>query len=207
MTPMGTRHLIAVQIDGKYPVAQYGQWDGYPDGQGLKVLAFLRDEMREDTFQRKVRALRVIDDAWKLAQFPGATSLKDVSGEPVAHYLRKYTQLSRDASSTVLAMIQSGDEGMPIETEITFAGESLMCEWAYVIDFDNRTFEVFRGFNKEPLDPTERFASQPTSDYIPSDGVPYKQVKHVYSWSLDTLPTAEEFMATLTPADEADEAA
>lgn len=87
---MGTRHLIAVQIDGKYPVAQYGQWDGYPDGQGLKVLTFLRDEMREDTFRRKVRALHVIDDAWKLAQFPGATSLEDVSGEPVAEYFRKH---------------------------------------------------------------------------------------------------------------------
>lgn len=204
---MGTRHLIAVQIDGKYPVAQYGQWDGYPDGQGLKVLTFLRDEMREDTFQRKVRALHVIDDTWKLAQFPGATSLEEVRGEPVAEYFRKYPQLSRDAGSKVLAMIQSGDDGMPIETEITFAGESLMCEWAYVIDFDKRTFEVFKGFNKETLDPSERFASQPTDDYMPSDGIPYKQVKHAQTWSLDALPTKEAFLAALTPADEEDEAA
>ena len=29
---MGTRHLIAVQLDGEYKIAQYGQWDGYPEG-------------------------------------------------------------------------------------------------------------------------------------------------------------------------------
>lgn len=28
---MGTRHLTAVVIDGDYKVAQYGQWDGYPE--------------------------------------------------------------------------------------------------------------------------------------------------------------------------------
>ena len=37
---MGTRHLIAVMADGKYQVAQYGQWDGYPSGQGVSVLTF-----------------------------------------------------------------------------------------------------------------------------------------------------------------------
>lgn len=31
---MGTRNLTAVYLDGQYKVAQYGQWDGYPEGQG-----------------------------------------------------------------------------------------------------------------------------------------------------------------------------
>lgn len=199
---MGTRHLIAVQIDGKYPVAQYGQWDGYPDGQGVRVLRFVRDEMREDTFKRKVRALREIDEAWKLRQFPGASSLDDIAGNRLSDYFRRHPQLSRDAGSKVLAMIQSGDEGLPIETEITFAGESLMCEWAYVIDFDKRTLEAFKGFNKVPLDESERFASQPISDYVPSDGVPYQQIKHVKSWSLDDLPSDDDFLAALKEDDE-----
>ena len=38
---MGTRHMIAVVSDDKYRVAQYGQWDGYPSGQGVGVLGFL----------------------------------------------------------------------------------------------------------------------------------------------------------------------
>lgn len=38
---MGTRHLIAAKVDGEYKLAQYGQWDGYPEGQGVAVLDFL----------------------------------------------------------------------------------------------------------------------------------------------------------------------
>ena len=41
---MGTRHLICVVSDGDYKVAQYGQWDGYPSGQGAAILEFLHKE-------------------------------------------------------------------------------------------------------------------------------------------------------------------
>jgi hypothetical protein len=50
---MGTRHLIKVIYNKETKVAQYGQWDGYPDGQGLTILNFLDEEgnfidLRED---------------------------------------------------------------------------------------------------------------------------------------------------------------
>ena len=32
---MGTRHMIGVVKDGIPRIAQYGQWDGYPSGQGV----------------------------------------------------------------------------------------------------------------------------------------------------------------------------
>jgi len=38
---MGTRHLIFVWYKGKFHIAQYGQWDGYPEGQGIKIVRFL----------------------------------------------------------------------------------------------------------------------------------------------------------------------
>ena len=44
---MGTRHLICAVSDNKYRIAQYGQWDGYPGGQGLAVLTFLKSPMIE----------------------------------------------------------------------------------------------------------------------------------------------------------------
>ena len=40
---MGTRHLIVVYYKGKLYIANYGQWDGYPEGQGKTVLKFVSD--------------------------------------------------------------------------------------------------------------------------------------------------------------------
>jgi hypothetical protein len=39
---MGTRNATIVIKDNKTKVAQYGQWDGYPSGQGVTALNFLR---------------------------------------------------------------------------------------------------------------------------------------------------------------------
>ena len=39
---MGTRNLTMVISQEKTKVAQYGQWDGYPEGQGVKILSILK---------------------------------------------------------------------------------------------------------------------------------------------------------------------
>lgn len=38
---MGTRNLTVVINNGKPCIAQYGQWDGYPQGQGYTIFDFL----------------------------------------------------------------------------------------------------------------------------------------------------------------------
>ncbi|KAL9617778.1 MAG: hypothetical protein Q9160_007432 [Pyrenula sp. 1 TL-2023] len=38
---MGTRHLICVYHNNSWVLVQYGQWDGYPPGQGNQILLFL----------------------------------------------------------------------------------------------------------------------------------------------------------------------
>ena len=51
---MGTRHLILVWYKGKWQIAQYGQWDGYPEGQGSTVLKFLTNRDKEEELAKRL---------------------------------------------------------------------------------------------------------------------------------------------------------
>lgn len=59
---MGTRNLVAVFVDGKYQIAQYGQWDGYPSGQGLTVLKFVRDGLDLQRFLKALENVRFVGE-------------------------------------------------------------------------------------------------------------------------------------------------
>ena len=41
---MGTRNLTMVIQDHETKISQYGQWDGYPEGQSLTILSFLQEK-------------------------------------------------------------------------------------------------------------------------------------------------------------------
>jgi len=178
---MGTRHLIAVQLDGEYKVAQYGQWDGYLDGQGKKVLNFLR-EMDRPKFESALRKCSFMDELDK-----------DITNKllqnPRYDWTEEYPHLSRDIGAEILKKVQES-EGLKLKNSISFAADSLFCEYAYVIDLDKNTFEIYEGFNKESLSEGERFKDVVSNDA--SDE--YYPVRKVAEYSLDELPSDEDFM-------------
>lgn len=197
---MGTRHLIAVQIDGEYKVAQYGQWDGYPSGQGAKILEFLHNHKEKlSAFADAVRACSEMSDE----EYEQAQAWVDCGADPDSDFVtadvgekfrQRYPYLSRDCGADILNHVfNAGKNGLKLRYALDFAADSLFCEWAYVIDLDKNTFEVFKGVNKTPLDPSERFASLPVE---PSNiKKQYYQVKLVQSYDLDKLPTVKEFVS------------
>lgn len=203
---MGTRHLTVVQIDGQYRVAQYGQWDGYPEGQGAIVLEFLKNWDRE-RFTAKVRASQWISDAelkalWKEAgakdDEPGVTL--DVSEK----FGKKYPHLSRDCGAKVLGIIEASPDGIKLRDTISFAADSLFCEWAYVIDLDKDVLEVFGGFNKAPIASDERFfgweekypEETPEHQRNPRE---YWPVKLLARYPLNALPSVEDMNKQCNP--------
>ena len=188
---MGTRHLTIVYVNGEYKVAQYGQWDGYPEGAGAIILDFLKNEFVEDKFRKNLAKLRTIRTDEE------REALNTLYGK---HFPPEF---SRDTGARILKMIQ--DDAVRsgfLAKSLDFAADSLFCEWAYVIDLDKRMFEVYNGFNKEPLTKYDRFYflrdQESEQKYTDNDGkksIVYHGIKLCASWSLADLPDYETFLA------------
>lgn len=187
---MGTRNLTCVFHNGDYRVAQYGQWDGYPSGQGATILNFLRD-----TFDRELFLTKLADTYQpNEQQIDGMNARLKAEKKDVSAL---YPSMTRDTGGEILSLIQTSAPGLPLRLQTDFAADSLFCEFAYVVDLDKGTFEVFRGFNQGgPLHETERFAF-----LNEKAGRGYHPVKLLAEFKLDALPTLEEFLAQLEQQD------
>lgn len=201
---MGTRNLVAVYEGGAYRVAQYGQWDGYPEGQGITVLQFLRDKMNEALFRERVHNAKYISPAALSAlwQRYGADEHGYVRCEDADRMKKDYPQFSRDIGAEILELVQNSDNGILLNDRLGFAADSLFCEWAWVVDLDGRTFEGFAGFNNMRLPDDERFAF-----LNPDRELEYYPVRRVAKFSLDELPDDESFLAAFQSEEEENEEA
>lgn len=173
---MGTRNLTIVIQDKKPVVAQYGQWDGYPEGQGTTCLNFLLN-CDLNRFKEVLTRCRFIES------------------KQSEQYHKKNPFLTRDNGAGILNLLYEDktDKLLWIHDNSEFAADSLFCEWAYVIDLDKNTFEVYTGFNYSPLTENDRFYPLQKDNIHFEDQ--YYPVKHLITFTLDNLPqTAVEFV-------------
>lgn len=204
---MGTRHLIAVQHEGQYKIAQYGQWDGYPEGQGFSVLKFLAVKGNIKRLRAALAKVRFFEPEGRDKEFidsysanaPEWSDQPDLRTEEQKRWFDTY--ITRDLGADILENVAaSNDEEIILRNSIDFAEDS-SCEYAYVIDLDKNTFEAFEGGNQEALDPSERFAlrqkSQVERDYMP--------VRLVKSWPLDALPSEADLVQAFAIEEEEEE--
>lgn len=191
---MGTRHLTVVKLDGAYRVAQYGQWDGYPEGQGATVLEFLQSWNRSE-FEAKVRASAFLteDDVKAINAQIKAEGLGD-------RWQNKWPALTRDTGAEILRLIQDSEPGIKLKNSISFAADSLFCEWAYVLDLDANALEVFKGFNKSPLAEGERFFGMKDED--PKANPDYHPVRMVARYDIRHPITLERMVKDCCPKEE-----
>ena len=199
---MGTRHLTCVFKDGKFKVAQYGQWDGYPSVAGETIFNFIRKNYDPERFAKAVDNCRVatekgIDDLWvDCGAEPGADS---VSPGVSYKFTRKYPELSRDTGADILWLIQERG-GVYLKLEPEFGAESLFCEWAYVLDLDANRLEVYKGFNtSKTAHGCGKFARFKGSDEK------YKPVKLVRSYNISDIMNGNIFIYELIDKYEKDE--
>lgn len=189
---MGTRNLTMVISNKETKVAQYGQWDGYPSGQGATALNFLLNTNITE-FKEKLNRVHFINDEKQKEIDEWLKSIGSENGwlnmEQSSQYQKKYPLLTRDNGAGVLQLIMdSTEDELWLHDQSEFAADSLFCEWAYVIDLDKGYFEVYEGFQKKPLGKTQRFK------HLESDGSEYYPVRMIKKYDLDNLPTEEQFL-------------
>jgi len=153
---MGTRGLTKViDRNGEIKVAQYGQWDHYPSGQGLTVLEILLS---------RHNAVTLLELALDKCHF-----VDDVEREKIyADYNAKYADVveygqdnltsilpsfSRDTGADILNVVVWSAGSVPLVDESEFENDNLFCEGVYEINYNTNKFISKFGVTVEfPLD-------------------------------------------------------
>lgn len=190
---MGTRGLTGFVVDN-HVKAGYQQYDSYPGGVGGTVLRFaqtIAESGNYETIQALVRALRVVSeqDTPTPADLGELATRGITSAEQVSSGADWYAWL-RSTQGDPQAILDSGY----ILDSVAFAEDSLFCEYAYLINLDDRTLEAYIGF-QDKYHKAGRFAHAKTRGWKPS----YLGERYYYpialkvSYPLDALPTQEQF--------------
>lgn len=121
---MGTRHLqTVIDKNGEIKLQQYGQWDGYPEGQGKSILNYLKtgDLVK---YQENLSKIHQITPE----------EIEIVNSDD--NWFRNYPYLSRDCGSDIHKMIEDGTVQF-----VRFEDDGRRwCEAFYTIDFKQNKF-------------------------------------------------------------------
>ena len=193
---MGTRNLTVVVSDGEYKIAQYGQWDGYPSGNGVKVLSFLAD-MDVERFKEMLNLVRFAteEDGKEVESFYQSIGVEDdwMNVHQAAKFKQRYPLLSRDVGADILSEVYTLTEPTFLINNVDFVKDSLFCEWAYLIDLDKGKLEVYTGCSTEPPF-GGRFVDGPSKSV---DGTTYYPVNMLKEYDLTALPSESQFLLDL----------
>ena len=148
---MGTRHhQKVINKRGELKVSQYGQWDGYPDGQGVEILDYLK-QGNLDKYQEELDKLHLITDE----------ESKIVDADP--KWQENYPYMGRDCGSKIHQMIEDGE--VKFVQFIDDEEAKRWCQGFYTIDFQQNKFiaefnGVIREYSLSDLPTDEQFLRQ-----------------------------------------------
>ena len=140
---MGTRNLTKViDKDGVTRVAQYGQWDGYPSGQGANMLAFISEYRMIDRIEQSLVKCRFVSEGEMGAAYDvysDEPKWEQLRNEPNG-YVVAFPSFSRDTCTDILKVIVYSNEEVILWDESEFEKDDLMCEGVYALNYQTREF-------------------------------------------------------------------
>lgn len=188
---MGTRGALGFRLDGKDYVT-YNHWDSYPEGLGQEIVDWLKT-VKLTEVKAKVKSLTLLSESDK--QVPPTEEQKNK--------LKKYADLSVSARSLddwyCLLRNTQGDPDAILKAGYmmdgsSFLADSLFCEWAYIVNLDEKTFEVYKGFQDKKHN-KGRYASMPKREE-------YYPVALVGTFPLAKIPN--DWIETVCPPEDED---
>lgn len=154
---MGTRNLTVVKYNNDIKIAQYGQWDGYPEGQGRVIVDFLMGDGNVEKLKEKLGRVRFIDHEGQDKKFiesynekaPSFSSDPDNRSDEEKEWWDTF--MTRDLGAEILKNVaNSNKEEIILNDSFDFGNDSLFCEYAYVVDLDQDLLYVYEGFQEKP---------------------------------------------------------
>jgi len=140
---MGTRGCYGFYKNGEDKLT-YNHYDSYPNYLGVDVVEFIREtsiEEMNEIFDKIV----MIDGS----SIPTKEQIEECSkfyNGSVGEGTRKDWYCLLRSSQGDLKVYKESLKYMIDDKK--FMGDSLFCEWAYVINLDDKLFEIYRGFQK-----------------------------------------------------------
>ena len=176
---MGTRSVTVVTFGDKIQIARVGLFDGSPIEAGADILKVLKEE----------NGLTLCDWLYRCTEIDNAEYDKFFNNGVLnkTALTEAYPDFFFGSAADLFRTLINSNHDPVIHNDYNFVYDSLQCEWAYVIDFKEWTFEVYTGFNKIPLTPEDRFYN---NGYC-KDG--YYPVRLIRSYDLNYLPSVEDF--------------
>jgi hypothetical protein len=139
---MGTRGITKVIYEGDVKVAQYGQWDHYPSGQGKTVFEFLRGADNITKLKNGITNHTFVPSENEYEAMVGSFTNENgwMNMDQAEAFSKQYPSLTRDTGAGILDVISNATGTVPLFLDLDFENDELMCEGVYTINLDDETF-------------------------------------------------------------------
>lgn len=141
---MGTRGTYGLYKNGVSKLT-YNHWDSYPSGLGKEMLSFARNTTVKE-LNEIFESLIMVDEKSNPTTVEKKRLMKlGYSYEEGGRQLNWYNILGG-----TLGDLSVYEDGLCYMIEYSnFIKESLYCEWGYIVNLDDETFEIYKGFQEE----------------------------------------------------------
>ena len=205
---MSTRGALGFRSNGIDKVS-YNHFDSYPSNLGMNVVDFIarglsKDASFIDTLRKRVDKIKLVDEDMtvpsdqldkciKLGLYDGSVG-QSIGGKPEPI---RYYQALRGAQGDLSKSLKVG----LMNDSSSFLGDSLMCEYAYILNLDTSELEFYIGFNRDENAPG-RYTKLSMTDHAE----PYYGVRLAATYKMDSTFNQNEVQADMERLnDEAEE--